>query len=59
MQKDIKDIKEDIKEIKDVLMSLETRFADKWVERTVTIFVSLLVMSAIYVIFNHVGLPTQ
>ena len=59
MQKDIKDIKDDIKDIKDVLMSLENRFANKWVERAVTAFVSLLVISALYVIFNHVGLPTK
>lgn len=54
MCRDIKDIKSDIKDIKEML---ENKYAAKWVEKAVTGLIVLLVLAALYQILNSAGLP--
>jgi hypothetical protein len=57
MQKDIQEIKVSLEDIKNLLNKLDRTKADIWVERAVSGFVVLLVMGALYLIFDHVGIP--
>ena len=58
MQKDIQDIKSDIGEIKVALKEFMDLKADKWTERFCVGIILIFALSALYYIFNQVGLPT-
>lgn len=57
MAKDVLQLNDKLDEVLKKLGSLEKKFASKWVERVVAFFVIMLALSALYVIFSHVGLP--
>lgn len=70
MKKDIENLSADMQEVKTTLKlidakfdeqseKLNKKFAGKWTESAVIMFISLLALSSIYLILNHVGLPTN
>jgi hypothetical protein len=57
MQKDIEIIKEQLVEIKNAVAKGNNKYASKWVERAMTVFIVILVMAALYTILESAGLP--
>jgi len=57
MQKDIEFIKEQLVEIKNAVAKGNKKYASKWVERAMTVFIVILVMAALYTILESAGLP--
>lgn len=54
MCKDIKEIKEDLREIKEML---DQKYAAKWVEKFAILIIGIFALASLYFIFERVGLP--
>jgi len=57
MQQDIRNINEKIDKLLVYQEKQETMYAKKWVENVLIGFIGMLVLSALYVIFDKAGLP--
>ena len=57
MEKDIDFIKNQMVEIKKAINTCNRKYASKWVERAMTALIVMLVMAALYAIFDSAGLP--
>lgn len=57
MQKDIEFIKEQLTDIREDIQRCNHKYANKWVERAMTALIIMLVMGALFTIFDSSGLP--
>lgn len=53
------EIKQSLKDIKDAISGLDTRFSAKWVEKGITVIISAIVLGVIYEIFRRTGVPIK
>lgn len=53
------EIKQSLKEIKDAISGLDTKFSAKWVEKGITVIISAIVLGVIYEIFRRTGVPIK
>lgn len=53
------EIKQSLKDIKDAISGLDTKFSAKWVEKGITVIISAIVLGVIYEIFRRAGIPIK
>ncbi len=53
------EIKESLKEIKDAITNLDTRFSAKWVEKGIIVIISAIVLGVVYEVIRKAGIPVQ
>jgi len=50
------EIKQSLKDIKDAISGLDTKFSAKWVEKGITIIITAIVLGALYTVFKNNGI---
>jgi uncharacterized protein YpuA (DUF1002 family) len=58
LNKDVKYIKDELKEFREEFKDFCDKKADKWVEKAIVAIVVIFATISLYYIFSHVGLPT-